>query len=233
MEQSNEYKNFTTLLGLESSGITCGAGISINNQLKEEKIVNGKNIHSEKLAIFAESLLENLKLSVEDLSGIVISSGPGSFTGLRIGYSLGKGIAHQLKIPIVEVPTLDVWAYQVGQQNIPVMSVIDAYRSEIFYSIYKWEKSKFQRITDYSLSNIENLQQIIKESTLIAGIIPEKLKSEIGNTLADRVSFANKNNSMLSISALLELGYQKFLQQEFADLENCEPFYMRKFKGVS
>lgn len=233
MERSDKNKNNTVLLGVETSGITCGAGISINNELQEEKVENGKNIHSEKLAVFVNTILENLNLSVEDLSGIVISAGPGSFTGLRIGYSLAKGIAHQLKIPIIEIPTLDVWAFQISEQQVPIVALIDAYRDEVFYSIYKWEKNKFQRTTDYSISKIDNLPQIVKQKVLITGNFPEKIKSEIEKTLSTHAVFSNKNNSMLSISALLDLGYQRFMKKEFSDLNRCEPFYMRKFKGVS
>jgi tRNA threonylcarbamoyladenosine biosynthesis protein TsaB len=233
MERSDKNKNKTILLGVESSGITCGAGISINNQLRDEKVVNGKNIHSEKLAIFVNTILENLNLPVENLSGIVISAGPGSFTGLRIGYSLAKGIAHQLNIPIIEVPTLDVWAYQTNEQQILIMPLIDAYREEVFYSIYKWEKSEFKRTADYSISKIDNLPQIVKQKILIVGYVPEKIKSEVEKALSNYAVFPNKNNSMLSIAALLDLGYQKFKEKEFSDLNSCEPFYMRKFKGVS
>ena len=85
MENKTEHKNQTVLLGLDSSGISCASGISTDNQLQGEISISNKNVHSEKLAIFIDFILDNLKISLEDLSGIVISAGPGSFTGLRIG----------------------------------------------------------------------------------------------------------------------------------------------------
>lgn len=233
MENQPKHKNPTILLGLDSSGISCAAGVSTDSKLQGEISINNKNIHSEKLAIFIDFILDNLKISLEYLSGMIISAGPGSFTGLRIGYSLAKGIAHQLNIPLIEVPTLDVWAYQSGEQNQPIMPVIDAYRGEIFYSIYKWEKGQFSQINDYSITTIESLKQIINQNTLITGLFSEKLKSEISETLSPFAVFSSKINSSPSIRALLDLGYQKFVRQEFSDLNSCEPFYMRKFKGVS
>ncbi len=231
MEKQTEYKNSVVLLGIESSGSTCGVGVAVENQLQGEISVKSQNIHSEKLAAFVEFILENLQITFEDLTGIVLSAGPGSFTGLRIGYSLAKGIAHPLNMPIVEVPTLDVWAHQAAEQNIPIMSAVDAYRGEVFYSIYKWDQNQFERLSDYSIIKIDELNRVVEEKTLIAGAISEKLKLNIKKTLSSLAVF--RGTSMPSIGTLLELGNQKFKRGEFSDFDNSEPFYMRKFKGVS
>jgi tRNA threonylcarbamoyladenosine biosynthesis protein TsaB len=224
-------KQKTILLGIESSGATCGVGVSINNRLVKEISVNGRNVHSEKLPMFVQSVLEDLKIEIAHLSGIVLSAGPGSFTGLRIGYSLAKGIAHHSRIPIVEVPTLDVWAYQIGPQNSKIVAAIDAYRNEIFYSIYEWKEKRFARISDYSILNIENIAERITQPTLITGAITPTLESQI--TKITSLSLFRNGTSKPSMDALLELGLQKFERGELSDLNNCEPFYMRKFKGVS
>ena len=231
MKDQTQEKKSVTLLGIESSGSTCSVGVSMKNQLQGEISINGRNIHSEKLAPFVEFILENLQITFTNLDAIVLSAGPGSFTGLRIGYSLAKGIAHPLNMPIIEVPTLDVWAYQVGERNIPLMSVVDAYREEIFYSIYGWDDNQFRRQTDYSIIKIDELGQIVNEKMLINGSISDKLKSDLKKTIPSHAIF--QNSSMPSVGALLELGFKKYEQEEFSDLNSSEPFYMRKFKGVS
>lgn len=228
MENTNQE---TILLGIESSGTTCGVGVSINNRLMKQISVDGKNVHSEKLPIFVQSIFSDLKIEIVVLSGIVLSAGPGSFTGLRIGYSFAKGIAHHSRIPIIEVPALDVWAYQIGQQDSKIMAVIDAYRNEIFYSIYEWNQKQFVRISDYSIVNIQDIAERITRPTLITGVITQAIESEISK-VASLTVFEN-GTSKPSMNALLELGHQKFLKGELSDLDNCEPFYMRKFKGVS
>jgi tRNA threonylcarbamoyladenosine biosynthesis protein TsaB len=224
-------KRETILLGIESSGTTCGVGVSINSRLMKEISVNGRNVHSEKLPMFVQSVLEELKIKIAHLSGIVLSAGPGSFTGLRIGYSLAKGIAHHSRIPIVEVPTLDVWAYQIGPKNSKIMAAIDAYRNEIFYSIYEWKEERFARISDYSIINIENIAERIAQPTLITGAITQTLESQIAKITS--LSLFRNGTYKPSMDALLELGLQKFERGELSDLNNCEPFYMRKFQGVS
>lgn len=233
MKNQIKNKSESVLLGIESSGITCGVGVSISGQLRGEISLNSKNIHSEKLAAFTEFILDNLEMKAEDLSGIILSAGPGSFTGLRIGYSLAKGLAHSLNIPIVEIPTLDIWAHQMGKQSLPIIPVIDAYRDEIFYSIYQWEQSEMKRQTDYSVIKIANLDQIVKQKTIITGSLAEQVLSKIRKALSDLGVFPGNFHSIISIGALLELGHKKFEKGEFSDLNSCEPFYMRKFKGVA
>ena len=97
------------ILGIESSGMVSGACISLEDELVAQSILKVKNIHSRQLALLVEQLMDHLHLQYSDLAAVAVSAGPGSFTGLRIGYSLAKGIAHALNIPIIEVPTLDIW----------------------------------------------------------------------------------------------------------------------------
>ena len=111
------------------------------------------------------------------------------------------------------------------------MAVIDAYRNEIFYSIYEWNQRQFVRISDYSIVNIQDIAERITQPTLITGVITQAIESEISK-VGSLTVFEN-GTSKPSMNALLELGYQKFQKGELSDLDNCEPFYMRRFKGVS
>ena len=77
-------------------------------------------------------------MKVEEISGVAVSSGPGAFTGLRIGLSAAKGIAYALDIPLFLIPTLDVFAnYGLGFGK-DICSIIPSIRGDIFYSFYKY-----------------------------------------------------------------------------------------------
>lgn len=227
-------KSKTFLLGIESSASTCAVGLAEGGTFLNEMSVSGKYIHSQSLAPFVERVLKEANIAASDLSAIVLSAGPGSFTGLRIGYSLAKGLAHASGSALIEVPTLDVWAHQFrGQTAHPVMPVIDAHRDELFYALYSPGEGFMQRESEYALGAIAGLPGILRGKTLVVGEISESLKSEIINAAPGKVVFPSAEKPQLSVQALLELGYLKFTAGEFSDLENCEPFYMRKFKGVS
>ncbi len=229
----NPTKSSTYLLGIETSGGTCAAGLARNGQVIAEISANIKNIHSKMLAPFVDSLLKTAGLSAQDLSGVVVSAGPGSFTGLRIGYSVAKGLAHALNVPIIEVPTLDIWVYQAGWQPAPVLSVIDAHRSEIFCAVYQWKDHLPVRKTDYLLLTPEELSKIIEPETLIVGAASGKLNDLLTPCISKNSRFHQPAPSAPRVWALLALGTQKFNAAEFSNVPDCEPFYMRAFKGVT
>lgn len=220
------------MLGIESSGGVCAVGVSSDSRIIGEISLNSPNIHSTKLASCVDFILHNLQVRFEELSAIALSAGPGSFTGLRIGYSFAKGIAHPLGIPIIEVPTLDAWAYQEGEQQGQTLAVIDAYRDELFYAMYERRKSRLKRATDYAIIKIDELGRRISAPTRITGSISEKIQSQISSVVPNAL-FSNRMSAAPSMAALLELASDKFRRKEFSDLDDSEPFYMRKFKGVS
>ena len=157
------------LIGLETSGTTSGVYISKNEEILGQLTLHQKNIHSRSLSVSLKQLLDHLQLTLEEVKAIVLSAGPGSFTGLRIGYSFAKGIAHPLNLPIIEVPTLDIWAYQLGHIDLPVFSFINAHRDEIFGAHYTWQKGQLKQKGNYQLISLKALPEVIKEKTLICG----------------------------------------------------------------
>lgn len=224
----------TILLGIESSGMACAVGLSADNQLLLEISANIKNIHSQKLAPFVEYALQSAGLQVQDLNAIVLSAGPGSFTGLRIGYSVAKGLAHALKIPLIEVPTLDVWAYQTGEQSSPVMPVIDAHRGEIFCAVYQWESGGLKLTRDYALAKPDDLPEFLKTAVVLTGgADARKLYPQLEAHLPPGSFLLRPSPESPQVWALLELGFEKYRREQFSDLNSCEPLYMRTFKGVS
>lgn len=231
MQKENNDKHII-LLGLETSGLTSGVYLSLNNQLLAEMSLNVRNIHSRGIALFIEQVLKLTEIGYDQISAVVISAGPGSFTGLRIGYSVAKGLLHALQKPLIEVPTLDVWAYQQGRLNVPVFSFIDAHRQEIFYAFYRWEDQTLKRESDYQIMPFDELTKQITEKTFFVGPDVVRWRIPLQNLLGERALFAYPIQQQLQGWALLQLGYEKFMAGQFSDLHSCEPMYLRPFKGI-
>ena len=106
------------ILAIESSSTVCGAALFINNNLVEIDEINQPRIHGERLPLVVHEVLSNHSVSVTDLDGIAVSSGPGSYTGLRIGMSLAKGLAISGGIPIISVPTLQVINKGISMEGV-------------------------------------------------------------------------------------------------------------------
>ncbi len=94
------------LLAIETASTVCGAALFINDRLEDISEIDQPRIHAERLPVFIDELLKKNGIDLAGITGIAISSGPGSYTGLRIGMSLAKGLAFSHRLPLVPVPTL-------------------------------------------------------------------------------------------------------------------------------
>ena len=225
-------ENPVYILGIESSGLTSAISISRDGQVLAQTSLNIKNIHSRLLAQMTERILAYTNVKAEDISALALSAGPGSFTGLRIGYSLAKGLAHGLNIPIVQVPTLNLWAYQHGEVEMPVLALIDAHRNEIFCALYRWHEGRMIQTGDYRLLPLNSLPEILDKPTVIVGGGALKLKEELRKVCGEDLIFPKPFRISPQSWALHDLAYQKFLDKEISPADACEPQYMRAFKGI-
>ena len=105
------------LLAIESSSTICGAAIFLNSKLVELSEIDQPRIHGTRLPVIIHYILNNHSINIDQLDGIAISSGPGSYTGLRIGMSLARGLAASGGIPIIPVPTLFAMNVHIKQKG--------------------------------------------------------------------------------------------------------------------
>ncbi len=126
------------ILGLDSSGLVAGVAIVEDDLLLAEYNVNYKKTHSQTLLPMLDEVRKMLELDVESLDAIAIASGPGSFTGLRIGSATAKGLGMALGKPLVEVPTLEGLAYNMWGTDSLVCPIIDARRNQVYTGIYEF-----------------------------------------------------------------------------------------------
>lgn len=103
------------ILSIETSQSNCGACVYFSESNFIEMNVHLKNVHAEKIFEIIDTVIKSSKISIHDLGVVAVSSGPGSFTGLRIGMSAAKGIAYGANLPIIAVPTFEAFALQISK----------------------------------------------------------------------------------------------------------------------
>lgn len=131
------------ILALDSSGLAASAAIWENDALLAEYTTNYKKTHSQTLLPMMEELRRMVDLDLDTIDAIAVASGPGSFTGLRIGAATAKGLGLALEKPIVEVPTLEGLAYNMcgcGADAL-VCPMMDARRNQVYAGIYEFVES--------------------------------------------------------------------------------------------
>ena len=106
------------ILAIESASTVCGTALFLNSKLVEVDEITQPRIHGERLPVIVNRILSNHSMEVSELNAIAVSAGPGSYTGLRIGMSLAKGLAAAVDIPIISVPTLEVMNAGISRQGL-------------------------------------------------------------------------------------------------------------------
>ena len=120
----------------------------------------GSRQHAARLLPMIKAVLGDMP--VQELGGIVVGDGPGSFTGLRIGWAAAKGLAHEHELPILGVPTLHAVAYAnvVGRRPGPALVCLDALRGQVFGAIYDFPQGKLETLVAPGLFTISELERI-------------------------------------------------------------------------
>jgi tRNA threonylcarbamoyladenosine biosynthesis protein TsaB len=218
------------ILNIESSTTNCSVSLANNGELISIRELNEKNYsHSTKLHSFIEEVLKNSNITVNKLSAIAVSSGPGSYTGLRIGVSAAKGLCYALQIPLISVPTLQVLARQLNiQREDLIIPVMDARRDEVYSAVYNSEYELVRNIFPEIIDS-ESFIELAKDNKLyFIGNGQEKCERLIRKN--SNLIFSNYDTFPSSKEMIL-ISFKKFKKSKFEDIAYFEPDYLKKFKA--
>lgn len=130
------------IIALDSSGLVASVAIVRNDCLIAEYNVQYKKTHSQTLLPMLDEIKRMVDLDLREVDAIAIASGPGSFTGLRIGSATAKGLGFALDIPLIEIPTLEGLAYNLYGTDKLVCPMMDARRSQVYTGIYEFRQKE-------------------------------------------------------------------------------------------
>jgi|TARA_B100000497_G_scaffold116132_1_gene140255 tRNA threonylcarbamoyladenosine biosynthesis protein TsaB len=212
------------ILSIETATKSCSIALAKDGQLIDcFEEVSEKYSHSEQLTVFIQDILAKHHLSTKDLEAIAISSGPGSYTGLRIGVSTAKGLCYALDIPLISISTLEAMA-QLMVEDYPdfiLCPMIDARRMEVYCAFFGKQQSPVSAKVIDADSFAKELEQ---SKILFFGDGADKCQ--------DTLTQPNAHFELgiyPSARGMLKLAYTKFANKEFEDVAYYEPFYLKEF----
>lgn len=215
------------ILNIESSSTICSVSLTKNGDLISIKENNDeKYSHSTKLHSFINEVISDSKITINELSAIAVSKGPGSYTGLRIGVAAAKGLCFSLDIPLISVSTLLILSKQIKISSGLILPVLDARRNEVYSAIYDAnyklvKKESPELIDSKSFENFSNDNQLY-----FIGSGQQKCRELIKSN--NNLIFHN-NESLPSSKEMADISYQKFISSDFEDLAYFEPAYLKNF----
>lgn len=156
------------VLAVETSTLAGGVALLDGDRLVAEYVLDVSVTHSERLMATVERVLQDARWRAEELQGLAVAVGPGSFTGLRIGVSTVKGLAFALDLPVAAVPTLDALASRLPFAALPVCPVLNARQGEVYASLYRWDAG-MHREWDYLALPAGALAARLAGPTIVVG----------------------------------------------------------------
>lgn len=221
-------------LGIETATDACSIVLYHNTNLIAIEYTDQPKAHSQYLTSFIQNVLQNAHLSISQLDGIVLSSGPGSYTGLRIGMSTAKGIAYALDIPIMLMPSTMVAAYSglsyVSQKDAILIGIVDAPNKEIYLQTFTLKQQ-------YLLPHTEPIHRIVEDNIFTSLNINTSQSIYLSGKGASKIKALFPDNSNIHLIEQAKQDMQNIGQwiihayqnKNFCDIELSEPLYVKDF----
>ena len=219
------------LLAIDASGIAGSVAYIKDGKLVGEYYICDKLTHSQTIMPMLEDMKALLNIDLEEVNAVAVTSGPGSFTGLRIGVTAAKALALALEVPIIGVPTLDTMAHSMVYTDYLICPIMDARRNQVYTALYKWEAHHLDRLTEHMAVDIESyLMDLNKKREKIiflgdgVGVYKEKIKEILGDQAVFAPSFCNLQHA----SVLAHVATELYEKGQVEDPALFVPIYLRK-----
>ncbi len=211
------------ILAIESSGNNCGVAIGDTENIYFDMSLNVKHSHDKKLAVMIKQSLSFLDLTIGDIDAVAISSGPGSFTGLRVGSAIAKGLTFDDSPKLIAVPTLTSLANNAkdflevtGKENI--IALIPSNRENYFVQLFD---NIAKPTSEPELMSKDKIEGLLSDELLLCGPGADDFDSTF-NQLLGLNTLTPKN--------ILKFAQNEFVNNRFVKSEEFSPRYYQEFK---
>lgn len=198
-------------------------------RVREEQTWESPRRHTVELLPRLVSALEQVELGVAHISGVAVAKGPGSFTGLRVGVSVAKGLALARGVSLIGIPTLDIVAAAQGKDDRPLCAVLEAGRSRICVAIYRWRQGEWQTRREPQLTTWPALAEEIETPTLFCGEV-DAAGAERLASLGDRAELLPAATRLRRAGFLAELAWRRLNRGEEDNPATLTPIYLQHLK---
>lgn len=211
-------------LALETSTDICSVALLDDVGTVHEKRTSARGTHSEQLFLFIDELKKEHGFGISDLEAVIVSEGPGSYTGLRISASAVKGLLFGQSVPLFAANTLAAFAAGAVERQtdfLEIHSVIDARRTHLYHQQFSFDGSRLVAMTEVEVRPIKIIEKAIEKGHLLVGTGIPRLDEQ---TRDEAASLGKKPVSAVSILDLLQLDSEgKFIRKVLP--EGFEPKY--------
>lgn len=218
------------ILNIDTALETAVISICENDKVLSFTTNSNQKDHASFLHVAIKDLLQKAGLPINKLNAITVTSGPGSYTGIRVGMASAKGLCYALHIPLITINTLEVIALsainQIQDNSALYCPMIDARRMEVFTAVYDADLKEIIQPASIIL-NESYLKELLKSNKIyFSGNGALKLKDIVIN---ENAFYTDKGTGPGSMA---KLAHEKFITSDFADVSYASPMYLKEFYTV-
>lgn len=219
------------LLAVDTSTKYIGIALYDGSQVLGELVWQSKNRHTVELAPAIQNIMEGSGIEPTDLKALAVALGPGSFTALRIGLAMVKGLALGLHIPVIGIPTLDIVAASQPIQTLPLIAILQAGRNKLAYNWYSISNESWSPQGEICLSTVNDLISLITQPTLVCGELTPSERVLFKETCPQAI-VASPAQSARRPSYLAEMAWQHWQAGQIDDIVSLTPIYLHYIEGI-
>jgi tRNA threonylcarbamoyladenosine biosynthesis protein TsaB len=226
-----------TVLGIETATDVCAAAVVRDGKILGESFLQEPRVHAEMLMSQIDEVLRSVDRGIHQIDGIAVSIGPGSFTGLRIGLSVAKGLAWSAEKKLVPVPTLRALARNVvdgGGFDLPisVIPVLDARRDEVYCQLFQADNAGLTPVWAEKAMTTELLMATLGEIDVIVtgeGALKLRNYSEGQSNLRRHFRYPPASITRCSATTIALEGEEELKRGHYSEPATVEPMYIMEF----
>jgi len=216
------------ILSIESSCQICSVAVAINGKLVWNKEHTERFSHSNVLGVFVSEAIQFIHTNRFRLDAVAISEGPGSYTGLRIGISLAKGLCFGMNIPLIALPTLKIMAMKFTPSSSFLCPVVDARRMEVYAALYDGNLNEIEPVKALTVEE-NSFQEILNQKQIVfLGSGADKCRSVIRSSNATFVE-----NIYPLASSMTGEAEKAYIEKAFVNVAYFEPLYLKEFQATT
>jgi tRNA threonylcarbamoyladenosine biosynthesis protein TsaB len=223
-----------TVLAIETATTVCATAVVRDGSILSEASLNEKYVHAEKLMTLVDSVLTQTGVVLDQVDGIAISIGPGSFTGLRIGLSVAKGLSFAVGKKLVRVPTLHALAQRAVDEAVVsegefILAALDARRDEVYCEFFSVSDGQLHSLAEPLDMLVSNVAGAAPEGRIwVTGDARSKFLPVL-NDAHSHWSFVPEGISCCRAGTVGLLGEGLMMKGETTDVATLEPYYIKEF----
>ncbi len=219
------------LLAIDSSTQWMGLALFDGAQVIGETVWQTHSHHTVELAPSIQEMLNRCGLRGEDLKAIGVALGPGSFTSLRIGLAVAKGMALALHLPVIGVPTLDIVAAAEPLSELPLAAVLQAGRERLAVGWYNYMFGEWKSQGEARVMTVDELSDAIRKPTLVVGELTAHERQLLARKRKN-VLLASPARSIRRPAYLAEIAWQHWQRGKIADVVTLSPIYLHVAEAI-